>query len=416
MSENLCREPVAAERLGRDPLGAHIDSVARSLVDLGYASSTVRTSLWCLADFSRWIQRSDVAVGDLDEGIIDIFVDERQRQGRLHRSHRPTVRRLVEYLREQGIVRAPTPERTSAPSPAARLLSQYEEHLRAERGLAPASIVAYRPYVRRFVDERFGEQPLRLRELGPRDVSSFILRYAHSMSPGRAKLMVTALRSFFRFLFQRGQIEANLAEAVPRVADWRLSTIPKYLSVEEIEDLLDACDQSTRTGRRDYAILVLLARLGLRAGEVVALELDDIDWRAGEIVVRGKGLLHDRLPLPPEVGEALAAYLRWHRPPVSTRRVFVRMRAPLRGFAGPSTVSTIVRRALDRAGLNPPVMGAHLLRHSLATAMLRSGASMAEIGEILRHRSPNTTEIYAKIDFVGLRPLAQPWPVVGGGR
>ncbi|MCH7565905.1 MAG: tyrosine-type recombinase/integrase, partial [Gemmatimonadetes bacterium] len=189
-----------------------------------------------------------------------------------------------------------------------------------------------------------------------------------------------------------------------------------YLSVEEIEDLLDACDQSTRTGRRDYAILVLLARLGLRAGEVVALELDDIDWRAGEIVVRGKGLLHDRLPLPPEVGEALAAYLRWHRPPVSTRRVFVRMRAPLRGFAGPSTVSTIVRRALDRAGLNPPLKGAHLLRHSLATGMLRSGASMAEIGEILRHRSPNTTEIYAKIDFVGLRPLAQPWPVAGGGR
>ena len=300
--------------------------------------------------------------------------------------------------------------------PTARLLSQYEEYLRAERGLAPASVVAYLPYVRRFVDERFGEQPLRLWKLGPRDVSSFIVRYAHSMSPGRAKLMVTALRSFLRFLFQRGQIEANLAEAVPTVADWRLSTIPKYLSVEEIEGLLDACDQSTRTGRRDYAILVLLARLGLRAGEVVALELDDIDWRAGEIVVRGKGLLHDRLPLLPAVGEALAAYLRWDRPPVSTRRVFVRMRAPLRGFAGPSTVSTIVRRALDRAGLNPPLKGAHLLRHSLATAMLRSGASMAEIGEILRHRSPNTTEIYAKIDFAGLSSLAQPWPVAGGGR
>ncbi len=416
MSENLCKEPVAAERLGRDPVEAHLDSVARLLVDLGYTSSTVRTSMWCLADFSRWVERSDVAVGDLDDRIIDIFLDERRRQGRLHRSHRPAVRRLVEYLREQGVVRAPTLERTSAPLPAARLLSQYEEHLRAERGLAPASVVAYLPYARRFVDERFGEQPLRLRELGPRDVSRFILRYAHSMSPGRAKLMVTALRSFLRFLFQRGQIEANLAEAVPRVADWRLSTIPKYLSEEEIEGLLDACDPSTRTGRRDYAILVLLARLGLRAGEVVGLELDDIDWRAGEIVVRGKGLLYDRLPLLPEVGEALAAYLRRDRPPVSTRRVFVRMRAPLRGFAGPSTVSTIVRRALDRAGLNPPVKGAHLLRHSLATAMLRSGASMAEIGEILRHRSPNTTEIYAKIDFAGLRPLAQPWLVTGRGR
>jgi site-specific recombinase XerD len=416
MSEDLFKEPVAAERLGRDPLEAHIDSFARSLVDLGYSSSTVRTSLWCLADFSGWIQRRDVAVGDLDDRIIDVFVDERQRHGRLHRSHRPAVRRLVEYLREQGIVRAPTPERPSAPLPGAWLLRQYEEHLRAERGLAPASVVAYLSYVRRFVDERFGEQPLRLRELGPRDVSSFIVRYAHSMSPGTAKLMVTALRSFLRFLFQRGQLEVNLAEAVPRVADWRLSTIPRYLSVEETEDLLDACDQSTGTGRRNYSILVLLARLGLRAGEVVALELDDIDWRAGEIVVRGKGLLHDRLPLLPEVGEALAAYLRWDRPLVSTRRVFVCMRAPLRGFAGASTVSTIVRRALERAGLNPPKKGAHVLRHSLATGMLQSGASMAEIGEILRHRSPNTTEIYAKVDFAGLSLLAQPWPVAGGGR
>jgi site-specific recombinase XerD len=358
--------------------------------------------------------RRGVVVGDLDDEVTDAFLSERECQDRLHRSHRPAVRRLVEHLREEHIV--PTPERTSEPLPAAGLVGLYEEYLRAERGLSGATVAGYLPYVRRFVDERFGEQPLHPRELGPRDVSGFIVRYAPSMSPGRAKLMVAALRSFLRFLFQRGHTEANLAEAVPAVADWRLSTIPKYLSVEEIEGLLDACDQSTRTGRRDYAILVLLARLGLRAGEVVALELDDIDWRAGEIVVRGKGLLHNRLPLLPEVGDALAAYLRSDRPLVSTRRVFVCMRAPLRGFAGSGTVSTIVRRALERAGLNPPVKGAHLLRHSMATEMLRRGASMAEIGEILGHRSPNTTEIYAKIDFASLRPLAQPWPVAGGGR
>jgi site-specific recombinase XerD len=296
------------------------------------------------------------------------------------------------------------------------LVSRYEEYLKAERGLAPVTVVGYRDFVQGFVDERFGDQPLRLGELRPSDVSSFIVRHAHSMSPGRASLMVTALRSFLRFLFQRGEIGSNLAEAVPSVANWRLSTIPKYLAPEEIERLLAACDRSTSTGQRDYAILVLLARLGLRAGEVVALELDDIDWRAGEIVVRGKGLLHDRLPLLPEVGSALAAYLRSDRPAVSTRRAFVRMRAPLRGFAGPSTVCTIVRRALDRAGLSPPIKGAHLLRHSLATGMLRSGASMAEIGEVLRHRCPNTTEIYAKVDVAGLRSLAQPWPVAGGGQ
>ena len=411
MFENVLGERVVVER---GPFRTHFEAVARAAFDLGYAESTVRTFRWCIADFGRWVVRGGVVVGDLNDEIIDAFLAERNRQGRLHRSHRSAVRRLLGHLRDQGFVA--TPERRQEPSSAAHLLSQYEEYLTAERGLAPATVVGYLPYVRRFVDERFGERPLHLLELGPRDTSDFIVHYAYSMSPGRAKLMVTALRSFLRFLFQRGHTEANLAEAVPGVAAWRLSTIPKYLSVEEIEGLLDACDQSTRTGRRDHAILVLLARLGLRAGEVVALELDDIDWRAGEIVVRGKGLLHNRLPLLPEVGDALAAYLRSDRPLVSTRRVFVCMRAPLRGFAGPGTVSTIVRRALERAGLNPPVKGAHLLRHSMATEMLRRGASMAEIGEILGHRSPNTTEIYAKIDFAGLRPLAQPWPVAGGGR
>jgi site-specific recombinase XerD len=228
--------------------------------------------------------------------------------------------------------------------------------------------------------------------------------------------MTTAFRSFFRFLFQSGELQADLSAAVPTVADWRLSTIPKYLLPDEIERVVGSCDRQTSTGRRDYAILLLLARLGLRAGEVVALELDDIDWRAGEILVRGKGLLHDRMPLPVDVGQALTSYLRMDRPACKTRRVFVCMKAPRSGFTGPSTVATIVRRALDRAGLDPVFKGAHLLRHSLATRMLRSGASMSEIGEVLRHRTPSTTEIYAKLDFEGLRSLAQPWPNGGGAR
>jgi site-specific recombinase XerC len=282
-----------------------------------------------------------VDVSDLDDGIVNAFVDERKRRGLLHRSHRPAAYGLVEHLRELGMVRAPISEPTSEQSPAARLVSQYEEYLRSERGLAAVTVADYGLYVRRFVDERFGGRHLYLGELGPRDILSFTVRYTHSMSPGRAKLMVAALRSFLRYLFQRGQVEADLAEAVPSVADWRLSTVPKYLSIEEIDRLLDACDQSTSTGRRDYAILVMLARLGLRAGEVASLELDDIDWRVGEIVVRGKGLVHDRLPLLPEAGEALATYLRWDRPPITTRRVFVRRKAPLRGFARSSTVSTM---------------------------------------------------------------------------
>jgi integrase len=195
-----------------------------------------------------------------------------------------------------------------------------------------------------------------------------------------------------------------------------LSSVPKLLTEEEVRRLLDGCDRTTATGRRDYAVLVLLAHLGLRSGEVVALEIDDVDWRAGEVMIRGKGLVHERLLLLTEPGEALAAYLRQDRPESRSRRVFVRMKAPHSGFAGPSTVSTIVRRALERAGLQPPAKGAHILRHTLATGMLRGGASMSEIGQVLRHRSPNTTEIYAKVALSGLRSLAQPWPNIGGGR
>ncbi|MBI5440256.1 MAG: tyrosine-type recombinase/integrase [Deltaproteobacteria bacterium] len=288
--------------------------------------------------------------------------------------------------------------------------------MRTERGLTTATVINYVPFLRCFLTERFGEGPLSLRDLAPSDSSGFILRHAGSMTPGRAKLMVTALRSFFRFLLQRGEIQVDLAASVPTVADWRLSTVPKYLSAEEIERLLEAVDRSTSTGRRNYAILLLLARLGLRAGEVVTLDLDDIDWRAGEIVVRGKGLRHDRLPLVPDVGEALAAYLQMARPKSPTRRVFLRGKPPYRGLAGTSTVSSVVYRALGRAGLQPPNKGAHLLRHSLATGMLHRGASMAEIGELLRHRATDTTEIYAKVDLRGLRSLAQPWPVAGGGQ
>jgi site-specific recombinase XerD len=290
--------------------------------------------------------------------------------------------------------------------------------LKRERGLQQATVDGYRPFVHRLLVERFRDEPLHLERLDPSDISSFVQRHAHSMSPKRAQLMLSALRSFFRFLLQQGEIATDLAACVPAVADWRLSTVPKYLGAEEVERLLDSCDRRTRIGRRDHAILLLLARLALRASEVVALELDDLDWRGGEIVVRGKGQRHDRLPLLREVGQALATYLRRDRPCGSTRRVFVRTRAPIRGFAGPTTISTIVRRALQRADLKPPAKGvaAHLLRHSLATGMLRRGASMTEIAEVLRHRTPSTTEIYAKVDIAGLRSLAQPWPGSGGER
>jgi site-specific recombinase XerD len=313
---------------------------------------------------------------------------------------------------------APTESRVEEESALDGLMRRYLTYLKSERGLKQVTLDSYQRFIQRFLVEHFKDELPRLETLNASDISSFVQRHACSMTPKRAQLMVSALRSFFRFLLERGEIVTDLAACVPSVADWRLSTVPKYLGAEEVERLLSSCDQPTKVGRRDHAILLLLARLGLRAGEVVAMELDDIDWRAGQISVRGKGQQHDRLPLPQEVGDALATYLHRDRPSISTRRVFIRVRAPLRGFAGPVAISCIVRRAIQRADL--PVLGkgvaAHLLRHSLATGLLREGASMPEIGEVLRHRSAATTEIYAKVDIGGLRSLAQPWPGSGGGQ
>ena len=414
MLEQFFDDPEARRRLVGGPTGSHLDSFARSLADLGYARSTARAQLQLLAEFGAWLQRSQISLDEFDEEIVGAFVDDRRSGGRLRRGDAYTVRRFVNHLRERGVLVLPDPEEDS--SPLSRIEGRYRGYLRRERGLSPVTGDGYWPLVRRFLVERFVDGPLELGRLSPSDVSRFVVRHAPTMSPGRAKLMLTALRSFFRFHFQHGRIEIDLASAVPSVATWRLSNVPKHLPAEQLAGLLDACDRTTPSGRRDYAILLLLLRLGLRAGEVVALELDDLDWRAGEVLVRGKGLRHDRLPLPADVGEAVAVYLRRDRPGCPTRRVFIRMKAPRRGFAGPSTVSTLVRRALERAGLRPTTMGAHLLRHSLATGMLRQGASMAEIGELLRHRTPGTTEIYAKVDVEGLRALAHPWRWKGAGR
>jgi site-specific recombinase XerD len=399
-------------RLQDNPLVSHLAPFATSLVESGYVKSSVQSKLSLLASFGQWLERRRLSITDFDEQIAERFIAYKRRKGRVHRGNRETLLQFLDYLRKRDAIPGPTPTRDD--SPLAAILTRYERHLRSECGLAAATVINYLPCIRKFLMER--EKPLVVREVRSSDVSDFLLRHAPTMSPRRAQLVTAAFRSFFRFLFQEGELQVNLALSVPSVADRRLSTVPKYLSPDQVERVLGTCNRQTATGRRDYAILLLLARLGLRAGEVVSLQLDDVDWRAGELFVRGKGLLHDRMPMPVDVGEALTSYLRTDRPTCKTRRVFVCMKAPRSGFAGPSTLSTIVRRALDRADLSPALRGAHVLRHSLATTMLRSGASMNEIGEILRHRTPSTTEIYAKLDFDGLRTLAHPWPSVGGGR
>lgn len=409
MGESSFNNLTAIKRVP-EPLVVPLQSFTTSLIDQGYSDQSVRWKRNLIVEFGQWMKRNGTSVAGLDEARVEAFLKGKRRRER--RGTLKTMQQFLDHLRRQNVIPARSLLRADR-SPLADILEGYESHLSTERGLVAHTIQGYQSFARRFLRDRCRGQSLRLKELNASDVSDFILRQTPSMPARRAQTMTSALRSFFRFLFQKGELRVDLAASVPTVANWRLSTVPKYLTPRDVERVLKACNRRTVSGRRDYTILLLLARLGLRAGEVVALQLDDINWRAGEILVRGKGLRHDRMPLPPDVGEALTSYLRRDRPRCQTRRVFVCMKAPRRGFAHPSTLSTIVRRAIARAGLHPPLKGAHVLRHSLATSLLRSGATMGEIGEVLRHRVPKTTEIYAKVDFEGLRSLAHPWPTGG---
>jgi len=412
MLERFFKDYAAAERLRESVLGPQLDTFVAVVSDLGYSPSTIQTQLELLANLVRWIQENEVVIAGIDEDTTERFLIESGRRGALQRGDKHTLRRFLDHLRTEGILPSPAPMFDD--SHLTSLKRRYEDYLQKERGLSVRTASRYWPILQRFLLERFGDGPIRLWELEPQDIATFLLRHAHDRTPKVAQLMVTALRSFFRFLFRYEETKRDLSVVVPTVPSWRLAEVPKHLKPDELEAVLEACDRTTSVGRRDYAVLLLLARLGLRAGEVVVLELDDIDWRAAELTVRGKGLFHDRLPLPQDVGEALASYLLNDRPTCSTRRLFLRMRAPCRGFKDSTAVSTIVRRAVERSGVNPPSKGAHLLRHSLATGMLRKGASMTEIGELLRHRSSSSTEIYAKVDIEGLRSIARPWPERGG--
>jgi site-specific recombinase XerD len=290
----------------------------------------------------------------------------------------------------------------------------FEVYLRDVRGLARATIVNYVPFVAKFLVGRFGDGPFALSHLRASDVVRFVRREASHLHRKRAKLMTSALRSFLQYLRYRDKTKLDLAAAVPAVANWSMSSIPRAIAAEQVRQLLASIDRRTAVGCRDYAILLLLARLGLRSGEVTSLELDDVDWNAGRLSVHGKSGQQSELPLPADVGEAIATYLQHGRPHATSRRVFLRARAPHRGFLGASGVGSMVRHRLQRAGLDTPTQGTHQFRHGLATQMLRRGASLDEIGEVLGHHNPQTTTIYVKVDLDALRSLALPWP--GGVR
>lgn len=391
------------------PLAAYIPSFAQWASEQGYARYSIYRQVLLAACFSRWLEQQGISIRQVSSEHPIKYLRHRARRLKIARGDASALRHLIELLHRQEVIPAEK-ARGGQLTPAERCAQAFERYLRHDRALANATVLNYVPWGHKFLTERFGIGPVRLSRLCAGDVIGFVQRHAPRLHLKRVKLMTTALRSFLRYARYRGDITLDLAAAVPVVANWSMTSIPRAVPAEEVRRLLSSIGKDTATERRDYAILVLLARLGLRAGEVTLLELDDIDWDAGCVHVRGKSGRPLELPLPADVGEAISAYLLEGRPSSASRRVFLRAKAPNRGFQGPSAISCIVRRAIERTGINAPTKGAHQFRHALAVQMLNHGASLSEIGEVLGHRSLETTKIYAKVGLDALRPLALPWP------
>ena len=404
---------VVLSRAPEGPLADWLGRFASFASTKGYARSSVHRQVLLAAGFSRWLKQEGIEPGCITSDHPKQYFRCRARQVLPCQGDNAALKHVLDFLRVEGVI--PVEQ-----IPAHRVtetdgcVQAYEQYLQEMRGLAATTIEYYVSFTRNFLEYRFGSGQLALSRMSAGDVVGFVQREALLMSRKRAKLMTTALRSFLGYLRYRGVGTPDLAAAVPVVANWSTTSVPRAISADQVHRLLVSVDRDTAMGRRDYAILLLLARLGLRSSEVAFLELDDIDWNSGALRVRAKGGRRNELPLSREIGEAIAAYLSHGRPMSNSRRVFLRAKAPVRGFRGPSGVGSVVRNSLKRAGLDAPSFGAHQFRHGLATGMLRQGASLGEIGDVLGHRHPDTTRIYTRVDLAALRTLALPWP--GGVR
>jgi site-specific recombinase XerD len=408
----VSEDVVLSQRL-EGPLSAHIAGFARWARDEGYALYSRQRQVLLAACFSSWLGRERVNPGHVTSGHVVRYLRSRARHLKICRGDAAALRQFIDFLRRQGVI--PAERIRSHQPPVEQVVHEFEQYLLNERALAPTTAVHYASFLRGFLADRFRRGPIKLSQLCADDVVRFVQRQARRLHLRQAKLLTTALRSFLHYLLYRGEVLHDLSGAVPTVANWSMTSIPRAIPPDLVRRLLASINRHSALGRRDYAILLLLARLGLRGGEVARIELEDVDWKAGSVSVRRKGGQHSILPLPADVGAAIAAYLRQGRPRNSnSRRVFLRCRAPFRGFQGPVAIASLVRHNLARAGIQAPTWGAHQFRHGLATDMLRHGASLTEIGEVLGHRSSETTRIYTKVDLNALRPLALPWP--GGVR
>lgn len=408
MIDKFFETSLCIDRFRRGPLAGHADNFAALLCEQGYSRASGQIRLRLIAGLNQWLERKRLGVEHLDERVLVRYLRYRERSRWCPKESAHTLGRFLETLRHAGVV--PALNCPPVRDHRQEFLAEYRQYLLNERGLSERTLPNVLVFVDRFLAEQFPKNQFTFAALRPIEITGFVQRHAAKLSSGRAKLLVTALRNFFRYLRHRGDIETDLAGCVPSVAYWSLSTLPKSLPRGSVERILKCCDRSTSQGRRDYAILMLLARLGLRSSEITGLNLEDMDWEIGQITILGKGGRWSKLPLPADVGQAVVDYLRHDRPRCSTRRLFVTRCAPITGLRSHDAINKTVERSLAQAGIDSVRKGAHLFRHTLASEMLHRGASLAEIGEVLRHRSANTTRIYAKIDLPALQKLALPWP------
>jgi site-specific recombinase XerD len=397
------------------PLASHLGAFVSSLIGQQYSASVIYIKAQHALRFDRWLAKRGLVLADLSELHIVRYQHRTRRRhervcGETWRQERNHVTQLLRFLRDRGICPAARIETTAADD----LVANYRQHLRDQRGLATTTIDRYGTAAGQFLHERFGRGVVDLRTLRAGDVIAFVQRQTKFLQPGGLKAVVNGLRSFLRYAQYRGDVSTSLAAAVPIAAAWTTTpAVPKAISPDHARRAINSCDLATEVGLRDRAVLLLLARLGLRGHEIKALLLEDCNWDSGHLRVRSKTGRQQLLPMPAEVGAAIAAYLQRGRPASADRHLFLRSTAPVRGLAQ-GVVGTIVRNALQRARVDAPHYGSHQFRHALAVRMLRVGASLREIGEVLRHQSPQSTSIYARVDIRALRSLAMPWP--GGVR
>jgi len=412
MFERFFDCPSRIQSLRAGPGGPLLEGLARELWQGGYAEITARRHIRAAEHLLYWTEREGIPISSLNERCLARFDRHLDQCGcpRYGHSHRLQLlngaRLFLKHLRGGGIITAPVIEST-AQDPV--LFTEFCQWMHQQRGTGDLTLYNYSLSIRDFL-KRFGEDPVRF---DAQNLRQFVLEKSQQSGWAAAKKCTTALRMFLRFLIAEGKCAAGLDAAIPVLAHWRLSSLPRYVQPEEVERIINSCDLNSPAGRRDRAILLLLARMGLRAGDIVKLRLGDIDWEGAWLYVSGKGRRQARLPLTQELGYAIVDYLQDGRPQTDTDVLFIRSRAPFRALASHSAVSVIVARAMRQAGVTCRGRGAaHVLRHSAATSMLRQGASLQDIATILRHRSIETTEIYAKVDVATLRQIAQPWPEV----